>query len=253
MSNIVGDYCWLSKSGYYLSVFVGDVSSLLSLFGSFTIIYLVFQRPNVLRDPAKLYHRIILGISVLDVIVTSACLLSLFLTRSDIDLPLAIGNVATCNFVGFLFTFYLGSCVYNCMLSLYYVLTVRFGVSQTTISKRYEPWVHIVAFLVPFPFAIAAVLFESINPTLFNGICTFSAFPMNCHTDASTEVCQRGESTADFIAYSHWVLCAIPTVVAVAGTWLVYWTVRRTKNSGWSIDDNEQQRSRKRQVAMQAM
>lgn len=34
---------------------------------------------------------------------------------------------------------------YNGLLSLYYVLTVRYGVQRDVFARKYEPWFHVLA------------------------------------------------------------------------------------------------------------
>ena len=36
---------------------------------------------------------------------------------------------------------------YNGLLSLYYLLTVRYGVQRDVFAKKYEPWFHMLAIL----------------------------------------------------------------------------------------------------------
>ena len=250
------DYMWLSPLQYYTSVLIGALGSTLSIVGSCIIIYLVFQRKGVTRDVEQIYHRIILGLSIMDIIVSVGSLLSPFLIRNDVNLPLGIGNARTCEMTGFFITFFVGSCLYNSCLSLYYVLTIKFGISNYTLSRKYEPWIHIILFIIPLAFSIAGIVTDAFNPNVVLGVCLTVPYPWNCPwMQHSEEVeqriqCQRGTRGGPVGAY-HLYLTMLGTCISVVCTVIVYWTVQRT-TARWATQ-SEQQSKRRKQVAVQSL
>jgi hypothetical protein len=107
------------------------------------------------------YHRLMFGMSVMDIIhsATQVC--------SSFPMPLgtkhvygAIGNDATCTVQGF-FGIVGGSVpMYNCALSLYYVLTIKYDVKESVMSKTFEPLSHVIIILYPLSLAIVALAYD---------------------------------------------------------------------------------------------
>lgn len=176
-------YKWMSDSLYFSALALSYVSCVLSVAGSSTIIYLVFRRPHVLTNEQQIYHRIMLGLSVMDITTTLGLMVSPFFNRAETDLPLAMGNAATCTASAFFASFFIGSCLYNCLLSLFYVLTVRRGVPQQVLARRCEPWMHIIAFGFPIGQAIVGAATEVFNPSQLINICLAAIYPWNCFLD----------------------------------------------------------------------
>lgn len=121
---------------------VGVVPGFLSIFGSSTIIYKNI-RSFRLAGP---YDRLLLALSVCDIVATLSFVLAPFLIPageySKSSRIYAIGTPGTCSALGWLTQFGFSAIVYNGALSFYYLLTVRFKVSREQFARRIEIWIH---------------------------------------------------------------------------------------------------------------
>ena len=114
-------------------------SATLSVLGSFTIILKVVANRHELSP----YDRIMLGLSVSDVLLSCSYALGPFLIPSDSSHRVwAMGNDVSCSFLGWLTQLALSAIWYNALLSFYYLLTVRFGISRLVFARRYEKYFH---------------------------------------------------------------------------------------------------------------
>ena len=71
-------------------------------------------------------QRALVGMSVIDVLASFAWWLSTWAVPKGTT-PTAKGNIATCNFQGFLLQLAIGAPLYNCSLALYYVLVIKYS------------------------------------------------------------------------------------------------------------------------------
>mmetsp|Transcript_9819 Transcript_9819/g.23117 ORF Transcript_9819/g.23117 Transcript_9819/m.23117 type:complete len:155 (+) Transcript_9819:55-519(+) len=115
--------------------------SILSLIGSSLIIYNIRKNPK--RSP---HRRIMLALSVSNTISTLGWILQPFFVPQD-ALPepwvYAVGNDASCVMLGAISQFsIISQPLYLGFLSLYFLLTVKFGVKQRDFEAKYERWVH---------------------------------------------------------------------------------------------------------------
>jgi hypothetical protein len=112
-------------------------SALLSIAGSSSIVYKIIRN----RRYSKPYHRTMLALSSSDVLASITCALFSFLMPKGQRIW-SFGNQATCCILGFLtqLTFMAAGC--NCILSFYYVLTIRFGVKRQQFAQRFEKPMH---------------------------------------------------------------------------------------------------------------
>lgn len=143
---------------------LGAISGSLSILGSSLIVYRVYKN----RHSTSPYDRIMLGLSICDIVSSFSFGLGPLLLPTDTSTRAwASGNERTCNFLGFLTQF--SFCAvwyvlpnlivhswcwavrlltlspaarYNGLLSLYYLMTVRFGVKRQVFAKKYEPYMH---------------------------------------------------------------------------------------------------------------
>jgi hypothetical protein len=110
-------------------------SCLLSTAGSAQIMYMVLSNPK--KTP---YRRILLGLSCCDVFNSLTFLLKAFLVPAATSYRVwAMGNDATCTFLGWTAQVGISTMMYNGLLSVYFLLTVRYGVTSSRIASQYEP------------------------------------------------------------------------------------------------------------------
>lgn len=122
----------------------------LSLIGSCTIVFKILR--GLYRNHTTTpYDRIILGLSSCDIVASITYGIGPFLLPSDTSLRVwTFGTAATCQGLGF---FNQASAIwsmwYNCILSYYYLLTVRFQVKQKQFCRKYEIWMHLSGLFFP--------------------------------------------------------------------------------------------------------
>ena len=119
-------------------------SAMLSVVGSSVIIYMSLS--TRLQRKWTPYTRLLLCLSFYDIIASTTLGMASFLRDKDTSTrPFSLGSSGTCTMVGFFNQFSYGTLFYNGSLSLYFLLTARFGYSNAYIAKAIEPWMHFVA------------------------------------------------------------------------------------------------------------
>lgn len=208
------------------------------------IVYLVFQ--NSRKTP---YKRILLGLSISDIIASITWILAPFLQPADSSQRVwAHGTDATCAFLGFMMQISFAAVWYNGMLSFYYLLTVRFRVKSSVFATRYEPWIHI--FSVGFNL-IAGIVGVSkgyyAEMELSQG-CYIAEFPEGCEIN--------GGCTGHIIG---WIVSGVPVVILftsiLVNNAVIYCYVRRTthRTINKSMQGRVHQNRRIQAVATQAL
>lgn len=160
---------------------VPRISGSISAVSSSLIIYLIF------RSKAKLttiYHRIMFGMSVADVMASTAmALTTLPMPTNDdpiwVGQPIfweeqtKLGNVQTCAVQGF--AFYSGINImfaYNGSLCGYYACAIAFRLQEEQIRKRIEPWIHGVPLIIGLAPAISISMHRMYMVTMNESWCT---------------------------------------------------------------------------------
>ena len=215
-------------SGRYIPVvLLGTLSSALSLWGSLCLLYMTRR-----KFQKSVMHRMIFGLSLADLISSTACLIMPYLVPSVLNLPGARGNFASCTTVGFFFNgFIMVSCCYNFLLSLYYVLTVVKNKKERDFTNmpKVEGVCHILAFLVPLSISTVAAATQSINPSpLANNLCTLYTWPWTCNHDETLECQRSSRQTVGALMITRATLTCVLSALSFLGTCWVWLTVRRT-------------------------
>jgi len=119
-------------------------TAVLSLIGSSTIVFKI-TRTLFRKKWTTPYDRIMLALSTCDIVASCVYMLSPFLLPAETSLrPWTFGTASTCQFMGMLTQLAcLWAIWYNCILSFYYLLTVRFQVKRETFRRKYELWFHL--------------------------------------------------------------------------------------------------------------
>jgi hypothetical protein len=230
---------YLSDAQYIAAFSAGIFSCTLSLFGSSSIIYLIFKTKSF----KLLYHRIIFGLSIMDIVFTSAMFLQPFLLPTNTNFMFAAGNEQTCKLVAFFMQFFIAVYIYNAELSIYFLMTIRYGKSEEELSRKLEPYIHIVPIFVAVIFGILGVVLGIFKPSVLFSACKFNPSP--------DQADQKG------IHWAHNIITILAILVALVCTWLIYWTVHRQtiRSSQWSFTEamQREEKSRTRAVAVQAI
>lgn len=215
-------------------------SSFLSLLGSLYIVYDVLRMP---RAKHKVYHRLMLGMSLFDCIASTAWFVGTWAIPSDV-LPVygAHGNQATCTLEGFLIQLSISTAIYNGCLACYYFLVIRLSWSDRQLKKsRVEYLFHAVAITFGFGTATAAAAMNLFNPFGWN--CWLSAVPFGCreswlHGGEST--CGRGDNATLYQWLFYFIpLWAIIFLVTILMSLIVYYFVQQERsNAQWDFSIN---------------
>jgi hypothetical protein len=129
------------------------ITGALSILGSCSILYDIYMnRERKMKQP---YYRILLGMSLFDVLCsTSICMTTLPMPVDTPGVHGARGNTQACTASGFFNQFMLGSILYNLVLAVYYTMSGRFKMSDEEFARRYEPHLHWVTVVVTVGVAI---------------------------------------------------------------------------------------------------
>jgi hypothetical protein len=153
------------------------IPSILSVFGSLTIIHMVLTS----KRRSTPYKRLLLGMSICDTILSLTFPLYAFLVPHQSSHRIwAVGNDASCNVMGFFSQFTFAGILYNGMLSYYYLLTVRYGYKDPQMSKCAEPVMHIVSIAYPVITGLIGVIFGFYSELELGIQCWVNDYPRNC-------------------------------------------------------------------------
>lgn len=99
----------------------------------------------VLRDKSrrsKVFHRLVLGLSLTDVVTSSWWVASTWPIPRDSGVLWASGNTKTCTVQGFFLQLGIANPLYNSSLSVYYLLAIHYSYSETRF-RFVEPLFHL--------------------------------------------------------------------------------------------------------------
>ena len=147
------------------------------------------------------YHRIVACISFADMISSlSIAITTIPMPKNFIQVypgfspGYSYGSVATCEAQGFLYL--LGvelSFSATSILSLYYLLTIRYDISDQTIKTRLQPCALLIALGLSGFHAVSRLQDNLINPVPFVSWCVEGDYPYGCREDDEVQ-CIRGEA-----------------------------------------------------------
>ena len=134
----------LSDNQEILLILFQIFSAILSLIGSSVIVFKIVRHINQ-NNSSTPYDRIILGLSSCDIVSSFTYAVAPFLLPSNTSKRVwALGNDTTCTWIGFLAQLACFWAIwYNCILSFYYLLTVRFQVKRKDFTRKYELLLHL--------------------------------------------------------------------------------------------------------------
>ena len=133
--------------------------------GSASVIFSSLIACTVIRDKrnrSKVYHRLLLGMSIADLSSSFWLALSTWPIPEETGILWASGNTLTCNFQGFFTQFGISSPIYNASLSIYYLLVIRYGWKEDQL-RRIEPFLHGVPLLWGLGTGIAGLFLTIFN------------------------------------------------------------------------------------------
>jgi hypothetical protein len=133
---------------------VPKFSSVLSIPCAFALIYEVLSDQRSGRGTSSI-QRILVGMCVVDILASTAWFLSTWAAPEATGWPFASGNVATCNFQGFLLQLAIAAPLYNCSLALFYTMIIKYRWSAAQLVWL-ERLVH--AFILTFSLGTSVLL-----------------------------------------------------------------------------------------------
>jgi len=135
------------------------------MFGSVFIIQSVLRNNHRSK---RVYHRLLLLMSSMDLIFSIKEFMSTWIIPKETGVWGAKGTTATCTATGFFGQGSgLTSILYNGMLTLFFLLTIRFGWTETRV-QRIEPILHAVPLAIGWATAIAGLPLDLYNPIGIN-------------------------------------------------------------------------------------
>jgi hypothetical protein len=207
----------------------------LSVAASSIIVYqvvlrIIKDRRSQRRDLVTPYHRLMLGFSLADILYSFWVGLSTLVVPESSGVIYGFGTTATCSIQGFFLQFGAATHLYIAILSLYFLLKIRYNVTDDTLYHRYEFWFHAIPWVVAIGTGSMGVALQIYNPMIVPEMgCWVGPFPTDC-LDPGGPPCTRGYKTDaqgslySFILAFCWLFASF--VVVLVSNILIYRTVR---------------------------
>ena len=218
----------------------------LSVIGSSMLIYNCVKKLQ--QGLNMTYHRLLLGMSVLDVIASFLCgtLVIVLVPRESGALGTFIGTQETCSLQGFGFQLSVGVPLYSASLSIYFAISILLAqiharvdsASVSTKVHRYlEPVLHFIPISVALSTAIIGLVGQWYNPFYVPEVgCWIDFYPAGCEMEENPEeACTRGAQDPDTLHYYKWAVLFWPLVAAcvtvVVSNVIIFGVVLRQERS----------------------
>jgi len=147
-------------------------SGTLSILGSSAVIYMILSdRAEKLARPN---HRLMLMLSVFDVLQSAAVTTSTWPFPRNNDIYGSIGNMNTCKVQYFFATLGMAVPMYNASLCILYLLTIKHRLQPRHFATKIEPFLHTASVLIPLTLATVPIVMNDVNPQLYTPICSIS-------------------------------------------------------------------------------
>jgi len=221
-------------------VIVPRVTGSISTCSSFAIIYLIATSESGLKS---VYHRLMLGLSISDIIASVAMSLTTLPMPTPEVYPIArfqfvgstrLGNFQTCTAQGFCYVFgSSASYTYTGCLCVYFACSIGFRIHQKKIEKKVEPFLHMIPIGWSLLGSVPFLFLEMYNYSNGNPWCTLVSLPNWC-TGSEDAQCVRGVGTDGpahtIIAVNYLSSLAIIIIVIFTSLAFVLRNVRRQHN-----------------------
>ena len=215
------------------------ITGSLSVVSSSILIYLIMRSDTKL---STIYHRIMFGMAVADILSSAAMALTTIpmprdLSNYGFDTELwkgtRLGNQQTCTAQGFFFALgVIAMYGYNASLCTYYTCVIFFKMKERTIVKYVERFLlHPGPIIMSLSLSIPPIVLEKYNPTNFDVWCTLSQGRGQGVVDQSVE-----ESVLVLISLflTYIVICFVLII------WRVVYIERQIRHA---VNDNSHDRN----------
>jgi hypothetical protein len=211
------------------SVLYPKFTPIASVVGSSLIIRDIILLRQNRSDGLSARYRILAGMSICDILSSSAWFLTSWPVPKDTPFGLwNVGNKQTCSTQGFFIQLAIGTVTYNACLALYYLLVIRYGWRNEYIAKHVEPWMHFVAVGFALSSGVAGLALDLFNP--FGYICTLSACNQSFENKGHANCTRRDNARVYLVALWLGPVCCIIVFIAVS-LLLVYSKIRTIERS----------------------
>ncbi len=152
----------------WVGIIMTVLSATVSTLASILVIRLILSSTR--RLYGSIYHRILFGMSVADIIQSIAMAFTSLPMPTDMIYTgfqgLVIGNKYTCNAQGYLITIgAVSGMVYNAMLSVYYLCSINFIMTDHEFHQCLEPFFHMSALALSLVVATLLLVGDLFNPS----------------------------------------------------------------------------------------
>ena len=207
-----------TRAAQIIPTTTATISALSSL-----LVLTIVGRSWLRRSEIGAYHLIIVIMSVSDLISSVPMALTTLPMPADVRqfYPFAsksYGNIATCEAQGFLISFGfnmgLGS---TCMLCVYYVSTIRYGIMADTFKKIALPILFCFFLAVALAFSCLLLSHDYLNPLPHEPYCLAGPYPVGCKEadgDPNTQECVRGHPSG-VVAFSKFKISAFAVLLLI--------------------------------------
>jgi hypothetical protein len=220
------------------AVIVQRLACSISAISDILIICIIFVSPTKL---SSVYHRIILGMCITDIImVVSFAFTTLpmpsagdYWTDSYNIQGTRMGNTLTCTAQGFFIAFgTVSSCAYYFLsLNLYYLCSIGFKMRIETMIKYIEPMIHSIPISAGLLFALPPLFQGQYNASNDRQWCDAGPKPCFCDKGENGTECVRGESSSSIIVtnghsdVSFYKLCSTMVIIQCLCLGIICWRV----------------------------
>jgi hypothetical protein len=211
------------------------ISGNLSLVASSIIVYHIVlrvlqNRRSPRRDLVTPYHRLMLGFSVADILYSFWVGLSTLVVPASSGVIYGFGTTATCSMQGFFMQFGTATHLYIAVLSVYFLLKIRYNLTDDTLHHKFEIWFHVIPWVVAIGTGSIGVALQIYNPMNIPELgCWVSHFPADC-LDAGGLSCTRVYKTVaqgslyEFMLAYCWLFACF--IVVLVSNIMIYRSVR---------------------------
>ena len=199
--------------------------------GPFSFVGSVCIIVEVIRDRTrwtKSYHRLLFAMASFDALSSVALGLSTWpIPAGSEGVYAPLGTQGTCSAQAFFIQANIASPIYNFCLGLYYLLLVKYSISEAQIKQKIEPWMHGCTII----FGVGTS-FVCLGLGMFNNSnlwCWINALPKGCkqsYNNGGETTCTRGDNAEIF----RWLFFYAPLWAAIFGsmvTMYMLWKVVR--------------------------
>lgn len=178
-------------------IIVSTINASASAFCSFFIIMLIIKSDVKLQT---VYHRILFGMSLFDIIQSLAMALATLPMPSDMIYDqfegLVAGTKTTCDIQGFLVIFgSVGSFILNAVLCIYYLLSICFQWKDERFRRYLESPLYAFALVSSLLFSCSATRHGQVNPSPVQlPFCIHSRYPWWCNDEVPICANERGSN-----------------------------------------------------------